>query len=286
MTAILDIDAFWEYEDPAASEERFRAALDRASADERLELLTQIARTYSLRRRFAEAHAQLDALSPLLANSGLLPRLRYLLERGRTYNSAGDAELARQSFIRAWEEATAAEEEGLAVDAAHMVAITLAGTDEALTWQQKGIAIARLSDAPKAQALLPAMLNNIAWDLHELGRFTEALAYFQEAQMAWEARAKPQPIQVARWSVARCLRSLERYTEALAILYTLAQAHAEQGAADGYVFEEIAENLVALGQMTEAKPYFAQAVEVLSQDAWFVQHEIARLEKMRQRAAF
>jgi hypothetical protein len=57
---MTDIDAFWEYSDPAASEARFRHALDQASPDQRLELLTQIARTYSLRRRFAEAHAELD----------------------------------------------------------------------------------------------------------------------------------------------------------------------------------------------------------------------------------
>ena len=284
MTAILDIDAFWEHDEPAASEERFRNVLDQASADERLELLTQIARTYSLRHRFADAHAQLDAVAPLLAQAGLLPRIRYLLERGRTYNSAGDVELARQSFIRAWEEAIDAQEEGLAVDAAHMVAITFAGTDEAFAWHQRGIVIARQSSAPKAQALLPAMLNNMAWDLHEVGNFAEALVYFQEAQVAWEARAKPPQIQIAKWSVARCLRSLARHAEALVILYALEQEHAKQGSTDGYVFEEIGENLAALGQLAEAKPYFALAVDALSQDAWFVQHEAARLEQLRQRA--
>ena len=48
----MDIDSFWEYSDPAASEARFRAALSSAQGDDRLELLTQIARTYSLRQRF------------------------------------------------------------------------------------------------------------------------------------------------------------------------------------------------------------------------------------------
>ena len=48
----MNIDSYWEYSDPAASEARFRAALPQATADERLELLTQIARTHSLRRQF------------------------------------------------------------------------------------------------------------------------------------------------------------------------------------------------------------------------------------------
>lgn len=285
MSPTIDIDTFWEYNDPAASEERFRHALDQASADERLELLTQIARTYSLRRRFVEAHAQLDAVEPLLAQAAPLPRVRYLLERGRTYNSAGNAEPARQCFIRAWQEATVAQEEGLAVDAAHMVAITFAGTQEALTWHQKGIDLARQSSAPKAQALLPAMLNNLAWDLHEAGNFVEALDYFQEAQVAWEARAQASQIQIAKWSVARALRSLNRYADALTILYALEQEHTQQGSTDGYVFEEIAENLAALGQMVDATPYFVLAADALSQDAWFVQHEAARLAHLRQCAA-
>ncbi len=287
---MTDIDAFWEYADPAASEARFRQALGQATPDQRLELLTQIARTYSLRRRFAEAHAELDAVEPLLVHAGIRPRLRYLLERGRTFNSAGDTERARTLFSTAWEAATAVQEagiqeEGLAVDAAHMVAITYAGTNEAFAWHQKGVALARQSQDPKAQALLPALLNNMAWDLHEQGNFAEALLYFQEAQAAWEAQAKVPQIQIAQWSVARCLRSLARHPEALAILYALAKEHAQQGSTDGYIYEEIGENLDALGQHVEAKPYFRLAADTLAQDPWFVQHEAIRLERLRQRAA-
>ena len=51
-SSAMNIDSYWEYSDPAASEARFRAALPQATADERLELLTQIARTHSLRRQF------------------------------------------------------------------------------------------------------------------------------------------------------------------------------------------------------------------------------------------
>jgi tetratricopeptide (TPR) repeat protein len=273
-----------------ASEARFRHALDQASPDQRLELLTQIARTYSLRRRFAEAHAELDAVEPFLVHAGLRPRLRYLLERGRTFNSAGNVEQARTLFTTAWEVATEVQEvgiqeEGLAVDAAHMVAITYAGTNEAFAWHQKGVALARQSKDAKAQALLPALLNNMAWDLHEQGNFAEALLYFQEAQTAWETQAKVPQIQIAQWSVARCLRSLARHPEALAILYALAKQHDQQGSTDGYVYEEIGENLEALGQYVDAKPYFRLAADTLAQDPWFVQHEATRLERLRQRAA-
>lgn len=280
----IDIDAFWEYSDPALSEARFRTALHSAQGDVRLELLTQIARTFSLRRRFAEAHAVLDDVAAQLTDAGPRPQVRYLLERGRTFNSSGAPAPARRLFEEAWEQAQAAGLEGLAVDAAHMVAIMYAGTPEAIAWNQRGLAIARGSPDPKAQALMPAMLNNSAWDLHALGRYAEALPLFEEAQAAWTARGQPEQIQIARWSVARGLRSLGRCDEALAIQRTLEAEHAAAGTVDGYVFEEIAENLAALDRMDEARPYFAQAFAALSQDQWFVMNETGRLTSLQARA--
>jgi tetratricopeptide (TPR) repeat protein len=260
---MMDIDSFWEYGDPVASEERFRQAVEPAQGDERLELLTQLARTFSLRRQFDAAHAVLDEVEGQLAAAGARPHIRYLLERGRTFNSAGEAEKARALFVAAWEQAQAARTDelaaGLAVDAAHMVAITYAGTPEAILWNQRGLELARAAGEPKARALIPALLNNCAWDLHALGRFAEALPLFEEAQAAWTARDKPEQIRIAAWSVARCLRSLGRCEEALEMQYALEAELEAAGAVDGYVWEEIAENLSALGRMEEAQPYFGKA---------------------------
>ena len=207
---MLDIDSFWEYGDPALSEARFRAALAGAQGDERLELQTQIARTLGLRGRFVEAEALLAEVGRELVGAGPRPHIRYLLERGRVYNSSGNKDTARPLFIRAWELAQAAGQVGLAVDAAHMVAITYTGLPEAITWNLRGLELARPSQDAKARALIPAMLNNTAWDLHEMGEYKQALALFAEAQMEWEKRGQPAQIQIARWSVARCLRSLGR----------------------------------------------------------------------------
>ena len=280
----MDIDSFWEYADPVASEERFRAALSSAQGDERLELLTQVARTYGLRQRFQEAHEVLNEVERHLAEAGPRPRVRYRLERGRTYNSSGEKKKARPLFVEAWEQAQTAHMDGLAVDAAHMVAITYSGAPEALAWNQRGLVIARASQDAKARALIPAMLNNSAWDLQDMGRFEEALPWFEEAQTEWEARGKPEQIRVAKWAVARCLRSLKRYDEALAIQHALESEHLAAGTADGYVFEEIAENLAALGKLDEARPYFKKAADKLSEDEWFVKHESSRLASLEARA--
>ena len=280
----MDIDAYWEYADPAASEDRFRGLLEQAQADERLEVQTQIARTYSLRRDFAQAHRLLDEVERQLATAGAAPRVRYLLERGRTFNSAGDKERAKPLFVEAWQIASANGLDGLAVDAAHMVPIVVAGAEGA-EWTRRGVELARRSHDAKARALLPALLNNHAWNLHDEGRHAEALPVFREAEAAWLATGKQPQGRIARWSVARCLRSLGRFEEALAIQRSLEQEWAAAGQADGYVFEEMAELLDATGKPDQAKPYFQRAADELGKDAWFVENEPRRLARLRERGA-
>jgi tetratricopeptide (TPR) repeat protein len=276
----VDIESFWEYSEPAASEQRFRQALDSAQGDERLELLTQIARSFSLRKQFDEAHRLLDEVEGQLSQAGPRPRLRYLLERGRTHNSSSRREQARALFEQAWEQGQAAGQTGLAVDAAHMVAITHSGTPEAIPWNERGLDLARRSTDAKAQALVPAMLNNLAWDLFDLGRYEEALPWFEQAREEWIRRGQPRQIHLARWAVGRCLRALERFADALEIQRALEA----EDASDGLVQEEMAENLAALARPQEAATYFARAYERLSQDPWMAEHEAARLARLKERA--
>lgn len=280
----IDLDALWEYHDPAASERRFREALEQASGDDELDLLTQIARTHGLRGDFEQAHAQLDAVEAQLHGAGPRVQVRYQLERGRTFNSGGEAERGRQLFETAWKLARAEGIDGLAVDAAHMVAITHGGTDAAIKWNQRGLQIARKSEDSKARALIPAMLNNSAWDLHEMQRYVEALPLFEEALEAWTAREQPKQIQIAKWSVARCLRSLGRYEQALAIQSELEAEHQTSGTVDGFVFEEMGELLAALDRAGEARGYFQKAYDELSQNSWFAENEAERLASLKARA--
>jgi tetratricopeptide (TPR) repeat protein len=275
----MNIDAFWEYSNPAASEARFRAALPQATADDRLELLTQIARTHSLRRQFDEGHALLDEVERQLNGAGPAPRTRYLLERGRTFNSAGDKARSIPLFEQAWETAAHAGLEGLAVDAAHMLAIVEA-PDKAAAWTERGIEWARRSSDAKARGLLPPLLNNHAWNLHDAGRHEDALRTFREAETAWHATGKQPQGRIATWSVARCLRSLQRHEEALQLQQRLEQEWQAAGSADGYVYEEIAENQEALGRFAEATAYFRRTESELGKDPQFARDNPARLARI------
>jgi len=120
-----------------------------------------------------------------------------------------------------------------------------------------------------------SLLNNIGWTYHDMGRYAEALQRFEEAVSFQEQSGEPQRIRRARWAVARCLRSLERYPEALALLQVLI-AFPEAG----YVSEEMAENLLALGNPEEAKPHFRRAYELLSRDDHLRTQEGKRLERL------
>lgn len=284
QSAPPEIDAFWEYADPAASEARFRSALAGATDDRRLELLTQIARTYSLRRRFDDAFALLDHIEHDVARAGPAPRVRWFLERGRTFNSSGDRSRALPLVSSAWEMARAHALDGLAVDAAHMAAI-VSTIDAASQWTELGVQLARASADAKARGLVPALLNNQAWSLHDARRFDEALPMFEAAETEWRKTGKQPQGRIATWSVGRCLRSLKRYEEALAIQLAVEREWAQAGAADGFVYEEIAELLDALGRAAEARVWFGRAFEQLSRDARFAAREPQRLARLREKSA-
>ncbi len=276
-----DIHALWDYDDPAGSEARFRAALAEATHDAALSLRTQIARTYGLRRRFDEAHRTLDAVDAELAGAGAEPRVRTLLERGRTWRSAGEPARARPLFLQAEQLARSARLEFLHVDALHMVALVQADPQQQLEWTRRALAAARAAADPQAQRWEASLNQNIGWSLHDAGHHEEALQSFQASLAARERDgARPERLREARWMVARELRALGRHDEALALLHQLEGELAGSGQTDGFVPEEIGENLLALGRPDAARPFFAQAHEQLSRIDTVERPDEARLARL------
>lgn len=225
----MDIDILWDFDDPLTSETRFRAVADEA--------MTQVARALGLQGQFGAAHNVLDQLPE---REGRIA-VRILLERGRLFNSAKDIPHAAPLFLEAYELAVAIKEDALAVDAAHMVAITEKG-DAALPWLAIAISLAASSEDPKAQKWRASLLNNLGWTHHDAGRFEEALKTFEEARKCREANGQVRQEQIARWCIARTLRSLGRHAEALVILRKL---ESEPGAKDRFLADEIEANLKA-----------------------------------------
>jgi len=278
------IDALWDYNHPAESEAAFRRALEewdaQADLDLQLELLTQIARAQGLQRRFDEAHATLDTVEVQLGGATSRVLIRYLLEHGRVYNSSRQPERATSYFAGAWDFAHTAGEDILAIDAAHMLAI-IAPPEASLEWNQRALELAERSAAPRALHWRGTLYNNIGWTYHDAGEYGQALATFQKATASRREEGDLALVRIAVWAEARTLRSLGRVEEALALQQELLREFDGVGEQDGYLYEEIAECLAALGRDDEARPYFARAYETLSRDPWLAESEPARLERLR-----
>jgi tetratricopeptide (TPR) repeat protein len=281
------IQSLWDYNDPAASESRLREALSaaRAVGEHRyaIELMTQVARAQGLQRRFDDALATLAAAEAesVAADDPAPACVRMLLERGRILNSSGQSAAAGPLFVQAWELATNAGIDGLAVDAAHMIAIV--DGPNALTWNEKSLALAKSSADPDARRWMGSLHNNIGWTYHGQGSYATAMEHFEAALIHRVEQGKLEEIRVAQWCIARCRRSLGQLDEALKIQRELERTLPAPEKPDGYVLEEIAECLHALGRPDEAQPYFRRAHEILSPDAWLAEAEpkrIARLERL------
>jgi tetratricopeptide (TPR) repeat protein len=271
----VEFDKLWNYSDPAATEQKFRGLLPEArDPDTRLQLLTQIARTYSLRRMCNEAHAVLDDVEKAMTPDLAAVRVRYLLERGRTFNTAKEPDRARPLFLEAWELGRRAGLDFHAVDAAHMMAI-VEPPETKLSWNEKAMAAAEAASEPRARNWLGTLYNNIGWDYHAEGRFEEALAVHEKA-LKWFAENRPGTEQerTARWSVARQLRAVGRVDEALAEQQRLACMKE-----DGFVEEELGECLLLLGREAEAKQHFRRAHEMLVRIDW-VAEDKPRIERL------
>ncbi len=280
---VPDFDAQWNFGDPVATEKVFRGlqaqVKAKGSKDDVLQLDTQLARTLGLQGRFDEAHQVLDEVEKRLDASTRTARVRYLLERGRALNSSGDKRAAVRPFAEAWKKAREWKLDVYAVDAAHMIAIVEDG-DNRLAWNQRALAFAEQSSDPAARRWLGSLYNNIGWDHHDAGRYEQALVIFKKGVKEREKGGKPGRLRVARWTVARALRSLGRCEEALPMLQSLEAEWAKADSQSGYVFEELGECHLALGRAEVAGPFFKKAHTVLSEDAWFVEHEADRLQRM------
>ncbi len=277
--------ALWDYNDPAETERRFRELLPGMEAsgdtDTLGQLRTQIARTYSLRARFDQAHAELDRIEPMVAGASAALRVWHLLERGRAFNAAGRKDEARPLFVEAWDTARQAGELSLAVDAAHMIAI-VEPPDGALAWNLKALKLVESTDDQQATRWRGALYNNIGWTYFERGEHETALAHFEKG-LAWRRQqGQAKETRIAAWAVARSYRALGRIDEALAIQQGLSeQTEAAGEDPDGYVYEELGECWLSLGEPGKAAANFSRAYELLSQDAWLVEHEPDRIERLK-----
>ena len=279
-----DFDSLWDYDHPEATEKRFRellpAAVDSGDLSYMAQLLTQIARAEGLQRKFPNAHKTLDRVEKALPKADDKAKIRYLLERGRVFNSSGNPDAARPLFSQAVDLALKSKEDFYAVDAAHMMAI-VEPSEKQLQWNLKALGLAEDSQDEKARSWKGSLYNNIGWTYFDQEHYEEALAMFEKALKFREEQGDPANTRIAKWCIAKALRMMDHTEEALEMQKELLQEYEATGQRSGYVFEEIAECMLVLDQEQEAQPWFAAAYQELSRDPW-VAGEQDRLNRLKE----
>lgn len=283
-TSLPDFDNLWDFDKPEETEKKFLDILNGLNGDNidyKAELLTQIARSQGLQMKFDAAHNTLDKAFTLIKPDDIKIHERYLLERGRVFNSSKQPGKAKPLFLDAYKFALKNNLDYYAIDAAHMMAI-IEKDNDSLRWNEIAIKIAEESKDERSKRWLGSLYNNTAWTFHDMGKYDDALKLFERNVVWHEERKSKKSLIIAKWSVARTLRSLNRIDEALnmqmKLIDELKEMELEQ---DGYVFEEIGECLLLQNKADEAKSYFNSAYEMLSKDIWLQSNEKERLERLK-----
>jgi tetratricopeptide (TPR) repeat protein len=238
--------ALWDFDDPAGSYARFvDAAGNEPDPADRQAMLTQAARAQGLCEAFAAGHAVLDSLGDP-AELADEPATRALLERGRLHHLGGDPERAVPLYQAAYDRAVAGTLIGLALDAAHMLAIAVPELDQQEEWTRRGLSLSAGSTDPLVAGMVAALLTNLAWSYADQDRWVLALELFDRVvQVRLASAADARTLHYARRDRAGALRAVGRHSEALTELRQMAAT--PEGADDPYVAEEIAANERAVG---------------------------------------
>ena len=276
-----DFIKLWNFGNPAKTEQKFREILPHAEAAHDLsylaQLLTQIARTQGLQGKFDDAHATLDRVEKMLTSDLTLAHVRYHLERGRVFNSSNHPDQALPLFMQAYELAGEIKEMKLAIDAIHMIAIAKKDPKEQVEWNLKGIAMAETNI--NSRGWLWALYNNIGESYLVMKDYENARFYFHKL-VEFQIAKGGEPDMHTLKDEARAIRLSGNPADALAIIEPIFKKLQSENQDDGWIREEMAENLYALGKKTEAKPHFVKAYELLSKEDFCIKSEQEKLQHL------
>lgn len=288
-----NFDEAWSLGYPDKVETELRKLLPQAEAFANksifLQILSQIALTLAMQQKFDEAHATLNEAESMLTPEYDLAKARILLERGRTFQQAGDLASALNHFEKSYDLSAKNNFDFHSANAAHMIAIVIENPKEKIKWNQTAIDLALEAADTRAQQWLGSLYNNLGQNYLSEEQFDKAFAAFQKALDYRIEEAYAPNIRVAKWAVGRALRSLDRHDEALAIQQELLDEYEAVSKTENYeapieifklvrglVYEELAELYQA-----KAKKFASLAYDDLSHDAMFRETEPKRVERLK-----
>jgi tetratricopeptide (TPR) repeat protein len=294
IVTLENFDDVWSLGYPEKVETKLSEFLPQAQALQNksiyLQILSQIALAQAMQKKFDEAHKTLDKAESMLTPEYDLAKARILLERGRAFQQAGSISQAQDYFERSYALSIKNKFDSHAINAAHMIAIVANKNEDKINWNQRAIDLALRTQDIKARAWLGSIHNNLGQNYLSEKEFNKALISFEKALEYRIEEAYAPNIRVAKWAIARALRSLNHLDEALAIQQELLNEYEAISKSENYevpveifklvrglVFEEIAELYQA-----KAKEFARSAYDDLAHDPMFLETEPKRIERLNQ----
>ncbi len=279
---------------PEAVEQKMTELLPQAEALEDksiyLQMLSQIALAQALQRKFDVAHKTLDNAEALLTPQYALARARILLERGRTYQQAGNIPDALKYFEQSYEESKKHNLDAPTINAAHMIAIVVDNVEDKIKWNKLALDLVETTKDTEAKKWIGPVTNNLGQNYLTSKQYDKALPVFQKALELFQKDGYAPSIRIAKWTIAHTLRMLGRTDEALDMLQALLKDYDAISASGNFdcpqeiflvtracVYEDMAEIY-----SEKAREFAALAYDALSKDEMFRNTEPKRLELLQQ----
>ncbi len=268
----IDINRLWDFDQPALSEARFRAALIGASPEDALVLQSQIARSYVLRGERQPALEILRAIEANVAVSGSEAQVCYWLELGRAHASPAHPPealtwkaqtQARQAFQEAFRRAKAAGLDPHTIEALHLMAFTENNPERQAMHERDALRFVQFSQQEAAQRWECAVRIGLAQALIRLQNHAEAVSELQAATQAGIRMGTTHCARSAQWFLGWAYRMAGHLNEALALQLELEQSAAGTPLLLREVLDELGRLYQALGEDERARLYRARALAPL-----------------------
>jgi tetratricopeptide (TPR) repeat protein len=155
--------------------------------------------------------------------------------------------------------------------------------EKQLEWSLKALKITEETSDTNCKGWLGPLYNNIGWTYFDNKDYTKALSFFQKG-LDWRTETSDKKgARIAKWTVGRSLRSLDKFDQALKLQNEILTEIKENDLPeDGYVYEELGELYLIKGNIELAKKNFKLAYLELSKDNWLVNNDKARLNRLKE----
>lgn len=281
----LKFENMWDYSDPVASEKNFYNEIyhQGKNAFTIWELQTQVASALRLQKKFDDSRKVLNSIqaaiefAPNTKEKTIVGAL-YNLEMGRLLLDIGKTEAAYRYFGFALMMSIITSIDKLMIDAVEMLA-TAAFTDQTINAYLKQIE--RLTDSVNSADKMLMASYALIVGLKFLAHFENqrAIEQFMHARDIFSKCNKAELTRFVRLNICKVQRFLGQHKTALLELRIQEQLLKKENRVDGYVLEEIAENLLALGH-DSAQIYFSKAFQDLEIRTLLNYREPTRLARL------